>query len=144
MKRTTIIASALALVLAACGGKAAPSTTPVGEAPTGGPPAGKKVVDEAAIEKVATSTIALPAGDCQSTDTTLGALWAENVKLMGGPVSGHCDGTHCEVVVETPPSDEECDPETEDGCDGSNFSVAFDVDDAGAIVPASLACIAAG
>jgi hypothetical protein len=138
MRLTIVIASVLAL--AACGGATPTSSTTLSNAtePTaGGEPAAKTPGlegDEVVYQKVATSTIMLPAGRCSYTGFSLGELWADSVpKADGVRLSATCDGAHCEVLVAT------SDPDCED-CDGTDFWIQFDLDEAGEIIPSSLLC----
>ena len=148
MKRTCLAAS-LAIALAACGGKAAP-TTPTNTGGDGGRVAAPGTVlgDPAVYAKAKASTIALPAGYDQTMlcegATTLGELMTKWEADLGGAINASCDGAKCRVDVASKP-DPACDTATDvEGCDGSAMMLEFEVDDAGAIVPTSLMCMGAG
>lgn len=148
MKRTCLAAS-LAIALAACGGKAAP-TTPTNTGGDGGRVAAPGTVlgDPAVYAKAKASTIALPAGYDQTMlcegAATLGELMTQWEADLGGAINASCDGAKCRVDVASKP-DPACDTATDvEGCDGSAMMLEFEVDDAGAIVPTSLMCMGAG
>lgn len=148
MKRT-VLAASLALALAACGGKAAP-TTPTNTGGDGGRVAAPGTVlgDPAVYAKAKASTIALPAGYDQTMlcegAATLGELMTRWEADLGGAINASCDGRKCRVDVASKP-DPACDTATDvEGCDGAAMMLEFEVDDAGAIVPASLMCMGAG
>ncbi len=148
MKRTCLAAS-LAIALAACGGKAAP-TTPTNTGGDGGRVAAPGTVlgDPAVYAKAKASTIALPAGYDQTMlcegAATLGELMTKWEADLGGAINASCDGAKCRVDVASKP-DPACDTATDvEGCDGSAMMLEFEVDDAGAIVPTSLMCMGAG
>ncbi len=148
--KLTVLAASLALALAACGGKSAP-TTPTN---TGGDDGGRIAApgtvlgDPAVFAKAKASTIALPAGYDQTMlcegAATLGELMTAWEADLGGAINASCDGAKCRVDVASKP-DPACDAATDiEGCDGSAMMLEFEVDDAGAIVPTSLMCMAAG
>ena len=148
MKRTCLAAS-FALALAACGGKATP-TTPANTGGEGGRVAAPGTVlgDPAVYAKAKASTIALPAGYDQTMlcegAATLGELMTKWEADLGGAINASCDGAKCRVDVASKP-DPACDTATDvEGCDGSAMMLEFEVDDAGAIVPTSLMCMGAG
>ena len=137
---------ALALAAAACGGQSSSPTTP----PPGGRIAGPGTVvgDQAVYDALLASTIALPAGpadmQCAGDQATLGAQVAAWAKLLGGPIAARCEGTHCTVELASP-IDPACDTNPDqDGCEGSAQVIEYDLDATGAIVVATLMCMAAG
>jgi len=152
---TRFVLSVLSLaVCAACGGKAAPPTTP---GDTGGGAPGAPTHDTL-LPMLKASTIALPAGGpdmaCDSGEPTLGALITSYEKMFAGDVglagaSSSCEpkdggAWHCRTELLSKPQPD-CDAEAEmEGCDGTAFQVEYDLDAAGAIVPASLMCMTAG
>jgi|JI10StandDraft_1071094.scaffolds.fasta_scaffold00717_15 hypothetical protein len=145
----TCLAASFALALAACGGKAAP-TTPTNTGGAGGRVAAPGTVlgDPAVYAKAKASTIALPAGYDQTMlcegAATLGELMTKWEADLGGAINASCDGAKCRVDVASKP-DPACDTATDvEGCDGSAMMLEFEVDDAGAIVPTSLMCMGAG
>jgi hypothetical protein len=149
------LAVLLAATAAACGASTPGPTDPVENvgdpvvAPA--PPAGGRAIvgDAAVYAKLEASAIPLPVGSVEGSECTgegtLGHQIAHWEKEMGGEILVQCEGSSCQVNIASR-IDEACDPEGEmsEGCEESAVVIQFELDAAGEIDPASLACSFAG